>query len=261
MIRRYLSVYKACMQVVFANITAYRADFLMRSFITLLSGSVLPLATLWIYQNGLSFPGWSMWEVLLVQSVYTLSDMTASALFQGILWSTMDHIREGSFETVLVKPVSPLFYLAAYNFNPDFVITGFGSMVMAGVALSHVKTPSMVQQAGFFALFLCGVAVLGGMFLMMGAISFKWVGNSRIPEIFDSIKAFGRYPVSIFPKAVRGVVTIVVPVAMIGYFPSALLLGKQNLHVFVAAVFCILFFLLGLLLYHKMIRMYEGVGG
>lgn len=261
MIRRYLAIYKACLQTVLANITAYRADFLMRSLITLLSSSVLPLATLWLYQNGLHFPGWSMWEVLLIQSVYTLSDMAAASLFQGILWSTMDHIREGSFETILIKPVSPLFYLAAYNFDPDYVITMFGSMLMMGVALFHIGLPSAVQWLHFFALFLCAIAVLGGMSLMMGAISFKWVGNSRIPEIFESVKAFGRYPVSIFPKAVRGIMTMVIPVAMIGFFPASALIGRKNLYVSMAVLPCILFFLLGIWLYRKMIQLYEGVGG
>lgn len=49
----------------------------------------------------------------------------------------------------------------------------------------------------FLLLFASGAAVMCGLDLIMAAISFKWVGNLRIPEIFDSIKEFGKYPLEV----------------------------------------------------------------
>jgi ABC-2 type transport system permease protein len=113
----------------------------------------------------------------------------------------------------------------------------------------------------FGALFVIGLTVMMGIALLMAATSFKWVGNSRIPEIFDSVRSFGKYPQSIFPKAIKVITSYLVPVAMIGYFPAAALLGRGNTGLFIAVIPCILFMTTGILLYRSMVRLYQGVGG
>jgi len=106
-----------------------------------------------------------------------------------------------------------------------------------------------------------GFAVMAGINLIMAATSFKWVGNSRIPEIFNSILAFGQYPVSILPKAIKGIVTFIIPVAMIGFYPASALLGRMDAIFLIAVVPCFLFLYIGVMMYLYMIRLYEGVGG
>jgi ABC-2 type transport system permease protein len=95
----------------------------------------------------------------------------------------------------------------------------------------------------------------------MAATSFKWVGNARLPEIFDSIMNFGKYPVTIFPQFVRGITAFVIPVSMIGFFPAEALLGRLDATAIFAVIPCVAFMIFGLWLYGYMIRLYEGVGG
>ena len=132
---------------------------------------------------------------------------------------------------------------------------------MAVVAAVHTGIGSVWDVLSFVILFVAGLLVLCGMNLMMAAISFKWVGNSRIPEIFDSISTFGKYPLTIFPKTVQILSVLIIPVAVIGFFPASALLGRGDIRMFWALVPCMLFLCLGIWLYNKMIRLYEGVGG
>ena len=37
-----------------------------------------------------------------------------------------------------------------------------------------------------------------GAVLIMSATVFKWIGNSRIPEIFQSMQQFAKYPVTVY---------------------------------------------------------------
>jgi ABC-2 type transport system permease protein len=110
-------------------------------------------------------------------------------------------------------------------------------------------------------LFVAGVAVMAGIQLIMGALSFKWVGNSRLYEIFTSAETFGKYPISIFPPAVRAVITFIIPVGLVGFYPAAALLGRAGAEGFIAASFALLFFGFGVWLYAYMIRLYKGAGG
>ena len=182
-------------------------------------------------------------------------------MFSGVLWTTMQHIREGSFEIVLLRPVNPLFFLIASNFDPGSAGLIIGGGVLFAFSIAHTGIASLAAIPQFLLLFMGGFAVMAGMQMIMAATSFKWVGNSRIPEIFDSIMNFGKYPVTIFPRAIKSIVTFVIPVGMIGFFPASALLGRLEPAVLFAVAPCVLFMLLGIWLYQYMVKLYEGVGG
>ena len=176
---KYIKIYLACIKTSFAQAAAYRADFIMGSFITLLSNILFPLVTVLIYANGAEFPGFSMWEVLLIQSIYSMSMGISSMLLSSVVWVTMDHIREGSFETVLLKPISPLFFIMSSNFDVQSIGLFLGGLIMMVIAVAHTGIGSVLNILSFLLLFVAGIMVLCGMNLIMAAISFKWVGNSR----------------------------------------------------------------------------------
>ncbi len=258
---KYIKIYGVCVRTALAQAVAYRADFIMGSFITLLSNILFPLVTILIYENGAEFPGWTMWEVLLIQSIYSMSTGISSMVLSSVVWVTMDHIREGSFESVLLKPIPPLFFIVASNFNVQSMGLFLGGLVMTIVAATHTGISGIGAIGSFLLLFFAGLMVLCGMNLLMAAISFKWVGNSRIPEIFDSISNFGKYPLRIFPQTVQIFAALVIPVAVIGFFPASALLGRLEGTAFLSLLPCVLFLGFGIWIYNKMIRLYEGVGG
>jgi ABC-2 type transport system permease protein len=221
----------------------------------------VPLVTILIYSSGASFPGWTFYEVLLIQSIFTLSLGFACVLFSNVLWATMQHIREGRFEVVLLRPVNPLFFLIATNFDTGSFGLLIGGGIMFGIAVAHTGVVSLAVIPQFLLLFFAGFAVMTSFQLIMAATSFKWVGNSRLPDILDSILTFGKTPVSIFPQTVKTITTFIIPVGMIGFYPASALLGRLDPAVLISVIPCILFMFFGIWLYHYMVTLYEGVGG
>jgi len=256
-----LSIYKTCVATAMSRALTYRLNFMLSMLITLCFNLFFPLTTILIYNSGASFPGWDFYEVLLIQSIFTLSLGLAYILFSNVLWSTMQYIREGSFEAVLLRPLNPLFFLIATNFDTGSFGLLIGGGAMFGIAIAHTGIISLAAVAQFFLLFTAGFAVMTGFQMIMAATSFKWVGNSRLPDILDSILSFGKYPVSIFPPAIKTLASFIIPVGMIGFYPASALLGRLNPVVLISVVPCILFMLFGIWLYHHMVRLYEGVGG
>ncbi|MCL2265277.1 MAG: ABC-2 family transporter protein [Treponema sp.] len=259
--KKYLIIYAECIKTAVARELAYRLNFILSFLLTLGFNILFPLVTILIYRAGAAFPGWNFWEVLLMQSVFTLSNGIACIMFSGVLWTTMQHIREGSFEIVLLRPVNPLLFLIVTNFDTGSAGLIIGGGLLFGFSLAHTGLASLAAIPQFLLLFAAGFAVMAGMQMLMASTSFKWVGNSRIPEIFDSAMAFGKYPATIFPKAVQGITAFVIPVSMIGFFPASALLGRLDSRAFIAVLPCFLFMILGIWLYQYMVRLYEGVGG
>ena len=262
--RRYLRIYKECIRVAVNQAAAYRINFLLTSLITLFSNILFPLVTIMVYRTGSSFPGWNIYEVLVLQSIFTMAEGVAGILTGGVLWTTMYHIKEGSLDVVLLKPVNTLFFLASSTLEPENIGLLAGGGILYAVSAAHVSGITVLSVIESAILFIAGVAVLAGISFLMAAVSFKWVGNSRMPEIFDSIKNFGKYPLSIFPRLIRVLVTVGIPVAMIGYYPAVVLLGKSETMFKSIIGFCVpcgLFLVLSIGFFGYMVRLYEGVGG
>ncbi len=245
----------------FAGRMAYRADFVISSLITLAGDMVIPLVTYLIYSNGVSFPGWNLYEVLLFQGIFILSRGIAFSFFFGAVWSTLSSVREGTFDLLLLKPHPTLNVVMAASFGCDNLGMILGGLALSGYALAKLPPSGIAAYAAFGALFVLSLMVLFSFAVIMSSLVFKWVGNSRVYEIFDSITLFGQYPATIFSKAVADLFTWMAPVFMISFIPASVLLVKPagGLIPAVAATFALT--ALSLLLWHFMKKQYTSAGG
>lgn len=259
--KKYLKLYGQSIRISFATAMSYRADFILHTLIMILGNSLFPLVTLMIYNTGATFPGWTLYEVLLIQSIFTMANGMANMLFSGIVWVTMDHVKEGTLEIVLIKPVNCLFYLLATTFSVENLAVVIGGFVVFMIAITHLATATLGMWLMSLLFFITGILVMLSLNLLMAATSFKWVANSRIPELFNSVLRFANYPNKIFPKAIQSLTTFIIPVAMVSCFPAVALLGKAEGRMFLAILPCILFLILGIYIYQHMVKLYEGVGG
>ncbi len=259
--KRYLRIYRESVKVAFAEASTYRLNFILNCTIMLLGDIIFPLITVLIYGSGAGFEGWTVYQVLLIQSIFTMSTAIADISFHGIMWITMDLVRQGSLEMVLILPVDTMFILMARSFSIEGIGLFLGGLGIFIISLLNISMPTALMWLQFISFFVIGISVMMGIGLIMAATTFKWVGNSRIPEIFDSIRSFGKYPQGIFPKAIIAITSFVIPVAMIAYYPAEALLGRGNSQVFLMIIPCIIFLLFGIYLYRHMVRLYQGVGG
>lgn len=248
-------------KAVLAARMAYRGDFFISATIMLLSELIVPMITLLIYRTGASFPGWSLYEALLIQGVFLLAKGVAFPFFFGMVWNTLQLVREGLFDLLLIKPRSILHLVIATGFDSEDLGKLVGGIFIFTFAVSHVPTPGFGQWLQFFMLFMLSLAVLFSFGLLLSGIVFIWVGCSRVYEIFESVIAFGLYPRTIFTRGWIQMVTIVIPVAMIGFFPAAVLLGKPVDWLGVAVVATAAFLGFSLRFWYWMLRKYSSAGG
>jgi ABC-2 type transport system permease protein len=255
-----IRIYLAGILTSIKSAAAYRANFLLMNLFDLIWAVAAPLVTILIYGSGATFPGWTFWEVMLMQGLFELSSALCAVFVENTVWSTMNHVREGSLETVLLKPMPPILYMLATSFRFD----SFGGL-LGGLALTIIAANNCVilpaQVPLCILIFLAGIAVNGGAALISAAASFKWVANSRLSEIRMSFENFGIYPVNIFPSGLRFAVTFVLPFAAMGCFPAEVLLGRFNFTNILLIIPAALFLTFAVWLYNHMIRLYEGVGG
>ena len=222
---------------------------------------LLPLVTILIYGAGVGFPGWSFHEALLIQAVFMLCTGVCSPLFYNVVWLTMNHVKEGTYDLMLIKPGSVVFNTLAYSFEAESIGILAGGLFIFFYALSNLPLPSVMDWVKFIFLFTLGIIMSLGLVLLMASSSFVWVGNSRIFEIYDALTALGRYPGSIYPTFAKNIVSYILPVATLGFFPASAILGESSGYMFFAAIPCTAFLAVGILLFKKMISEYQSAGG
>src|SRR5690554_3769716 len=256
-----LRLYSIGMRIGLAENLAYRGNFLIRFFVMLLSDLLFPLVTLLVYGSGAAFPGWTLEEVLLIQGVFMIAKGFAYLFFFGLVWNIGEMVREGLFDLLLIKPCSVIHLAAATSFsleNSGSLLGGSGIFIYA---VSKIPKPGLWEWAAFFLLFLLSLSVLFSFSLLMSGTLFKWVGNSRIYEIFNTITQFGLFPKTIYSRAFQNILTYLIPIAMIAFFPAAVLKGDKPEGLFLSAGICLVFLFAAKLFWHAMLKSYSSAGG
>ena len=256
-----LRIYLAGVKTALATRMAYRGDFFMSMLIMLLVEMGVPLITILIYKNGASFPGWSMYEALLVQGVFLLAKGIAFPFFFGIVWNTIERVQSGTFDLLLIKPKSTMFMAIVTAFDSEDLGKLFGGVALFAVAVKRIPPAGLPEWAQFFALFFVTLAALFGYAVILAGLGIVWVGNFRVYDIFSSITTFGMYPAAIFSKTLQTVITLIIPIAILGSVPAAVLLGRPSTGTLGAVVLSVIFLLLSVGFWHRMLRKYTSAGG
>jgi ABC-2 type transport system permease protein len=256
-------VWTRALRASLASRMAYRADLFLSILVTLLTEMVAPLVTLLIYgsTSGKGFPGWGMYEVLLIQAVFLCSRGTAFPIFMGLMYGVLNQVRSGSFELTLLRPRSPLLILVCQGLDPIGLSRLAGGIALFVFAFAHLPAPNALGVLAFVLLFALALLVLFSLALFMSGTLFVWVGNGRVYELLDVILNFAQYPMSIFPKAFELIASVAMPIAMVAFIPAQALLGRSDVLGLAAIPASLVFFALSLFFWERMRVKYSGGGG
>lgn len=256
-----IRIYLHGAKVAIASRMAYRADMFISMLIMLMVEMVVPLITILIYNNGAAIPGWSVYEVLLLQGVFMLARGIAFPFFFGIVWNVIRRVQEGTFDLILIKPRSELFIAIVTGFDTEDLGKLVGGATLFSLAVSQLPPPSTMQWLQFIALFLVSILAMFGIGVIMAGIGVVWIGNFRVYEVFVSVTNFANYPASIFSKSIQTVILSILPISILGFIPASALLGRPDAGTLTAIITGIGTVVVSLLFWKAMMRKYTSAGG
>lgn len=262
-------VWARCLHNALADRAAYRFDFFLGLGVNLLFEAVAPVVTWLIYRAsaGSGFPGWTLEEALVIQGVFLLARGLGFTVFQPLVWTVNNMVRSGTFEVVLLKPRNPLLVCMTRSVNLQSLGTAAGGALVTGWALSQCGGPGPGGWIAFALLLGMSLCVLFAFSLISAATLFVWVGNGRMEELLEALYQFARYPMGIYQAGLRLVLSVVIPLGALAWFPALALLGRLGSPAEALATLgpglagAAFFLALGLGLWNFMIRRYSGAGG
>lgn len=211
--------------------------------------------------------GWTALDMLFLYAVANCCYALGACMAFNTAQNLPELARTGFLNDYLIKPVHSLFYLVFSNFNVGYV---------SHLLLSTIVMIYVIFQAGISLNFLtllwilislvCGGVICACIMLILSFPSIIFLGNDSVFKLFYFLRDLIDYPLSIFGTVIQFIMTFIIPMGFINFYPVQVLLNKsdttflptyvQYLSPLVAAIMVLLL----IFTWEKTINKYESTG-
>ena len=94
----------------------------------------------------------------------------------------------------------------------------------------------MWEVASFMLTLVAGIGIVYSFWFMLATLSFWLVRVENILVIFQSLYEAGRWPIGIYPRWLRSILTFVVPIAFAITVPAQALIGTLSIETLLGSV-------------------------
>lgn len=207
----------------------YRASFLTflvaQGVISLLDLAVILI----IFDLVPSVGGWTVGEVVLLYGLTSCS-FGLGDLFISQVETVAVHVREGTFDRFLLRPLPALVQLSASEFalrRLGRAVPGAAALVVALAAADISWTLDRIALVPVTV--LSGTVIFGSVWVATASISFWMVGAREVANSFTYGGGFAhQYPLHIYARWVRTLLGWIVPMAFVAYVPAIHLLDAPD---------------------------------
>lgn len=205
----------------------YRGDFFFWSLI----------AVMWTVFNFFFFgliinvggplAGWSLHQMYLLISVFTILDAFTWSFFYHNMRLYTRQVFNGEFNQHLLRPINPQFLLMtfenSYTNSFRFVI-GLGMMIWSINQLEISLTWPRIL--GFLVLCLVSLTFIYFIWFILSTIAFYVDRLDNINEIIPATRRIWQLPRSVYTGISSLIFTIILPLGLISSLPTEVLLGQ-----------------------------------
>jgi ABC-2 type transport system permease protein len=226
-VRRYLRLLGIQLRASALLSLQYRLDFVLDALMGVFwTGSALvPLLVLFSQRKTVA--GWTWEEALLVVGWFTLLKGVLDGAIQPALANVVEHIRKGTLDFLLLKPVDAQFLVSTSRFELWKATDVFGGTLLLAYAIHRIgHAPPLGGALLAMVLFGGAVLILYSIWILVVALAFYVVKVDNLSFLFASIYDAGRWPASVFRGVIAVVFTFVIPLAVMTTYPALALLGK-----------------------------------
>ncbi|MEU6861511.1 ABC-2 family transporter protein [Glycomyces sp. NPDC046736] len=227
-IRHAAGVYRRSIGAYLRSMAEYPADF----WVMAVSG-IFWQATLFgfigvLFGNITTLGGWGYHEMLLLAGFLSVTGSSTALLWDGI-WDVGKLIVEGDLDYRLTRPAPVLIQVGSKHVG----MQAFGEMTMGTLMIVIGWTGAglgLAQIPVALLLLLCGFVIQGALLTLANTANF-WM-KGRMPVVAFMLIELQlesmRFPLTVFPIAVRIGLTFVLPLAFASFVPVQILIGELD---------------------------------
>ncbi|GED61337.1 ABC transporter permease [Brevibacillus formosus] len=260
--RHIFSIFADYLSQYFKTRLAYRTDFL-GDFVSNLVSELINLIFIVVVFTHVPLMGdWTRDEIIFIYGFF-LVPYALFSMFFGFWDFNERYIIRGEMDRILTRPIHNLAQVCLESIAPDRIFGVITGIIIMGYAAIQLDLSFYWYDVFIFiGLSISGALIYGGVYTAIAAVSFFSDSRTGIAPMIYNIQQYGRYPVDVYNKAIRFVLTYVLPFAFVGVYPAAYFLRKEVWYTYAAMtpVVAVVFFGIGLLVWNWGVTKYRGAG-
>lgn len=173
--------------------------------------------------------GWNYGQLAFLYGISVISHALSMIFFvQG--WFMGYYVLEGDFDRFLTRPLSVLYQFFFTNINV-FGLTDLipGILVFLYGCAQTGFSLTVSNVVAIFMMLIGATLIRGGIYILLGSTSF-WTKSANdfgqfTQEIFDKTTM---YPLSMYPETMQLILTFIIPIGWVSFYPASGLLGIET---------------------------------
>ncbi|RPJ49751.1 MAG: hypothetical protein EHM21_06385 [Chloroflexi bacterium] len=221
-------IYFKLQGMAFKSMLQFRADFLVGLLGVVTQNVVNLLAIGVILGRFYDLAGWTIWEIVFLYSLWVTGSSVYNLLFVH-LYELDEYLAQGSFDTFLIRPISPFLLLVTGEVNVGGVADVIFGLAGLSMAMANLKVQFDVVQWMYLGIMLVSAALIQlGITLALSSVAFWTTRSNALLQAAGQLQwnMTQQYPLEMFGRGFRALVTCVIPFAFLNYYPARWLLGK-----------------------------------
>ncbi len=242
---------------------AYRADLWAGLVSDLASQAASLVFILVVFEHVPALKGWSRDELIFIYG-YFLVPFSIFNATSANLWNFAErYVVRGELDRVLTRPLNSLFQVLLETVEVESLLGGLGGVaLMAWAGRRLALDVSWADLPLLLALTVGSVLVYNGIFVALASVAFWTDSRSGLIPLVWNLHVYGRYPVEIYDRWLRFLLTWVLPISFTAFYPATYLLDRAAWRSYALATPAVglAVFALGLLAWNAGLRRYRGAG-
>ena len=256
-VKLYFSFLKASLK----EMLIYRLDCIV-GMVSQIVTQLVEIIFIWIvFQNTENLAGWNFMQVLLLYGITLISVGISDFCFDALYDIGPKYIREGDFDKIMLRPVHPL--ISIIGASKEFTALGYFGLGLAMTITMLIKlaipiTAILILKIVFFS--IVGAAIIGAINTIFSIASFWTYRSNEIIWSFYRTYTFAKYPIDIYNKFIKVLITVILPFAFVAYYPTMDYLGINTYMIYLSPIIAIVLWIIAVKVWNFALNKYRSTG-
>src|SRR5216683_829765 len=189
----------------------YRLNLLLEIVQTIVVTATSVGAILVLFSYTTVLNGWDLGAMLVLLGCFYLVQGFGELVLQPSFEKFMEHVRLGTLDFALLKPVSAQFLVTLRNFQ-----------------VVQLAQMGLAEAIGFPIALVCGFGLIYALLLALSTFAFWFVRVDNLMALYWSFMDAGRFPVDVYPGWLRVTLSSAVPIGVAVTVPAQVIAGRLD---------------------------------
>ncbi len=256
-----ISLYISFLKASLKEMLIYRIDCIVGMISQIVTQLVEIIFIFIVFQNTENLAGWNFKQILLLYGITLISIGISDFCFDALYDIGPKYIREGDFDKILLRPVHPL--ISIIGNSKEFTSLGYLGLGLAitVIMLYQLAIPItflLILKIVFFS--IIGACIIGAINTIFSISSFWTYHSNEIIWSFYKIYTFAQYPIDIYNKFIKILITVILPFAFVAYYPTMDYLGFNSYIIYLSPLIAIILWIIAIKLWNFALNKYRSTG-